>query len=125
MGDIEQTIDALQGKALDDAIKKIDRIYEIVVGNGNPEKGLTAKVMLLQRDVEDIKQKQISVELTRATQITEIKTMIEQDRTALKSSQDKSGDRWYDMGSSMIKALIAALLGALITLLLSGRIHIT
>lgn len=124
-GDMNDTINAIQGRALEEALEKIDRIYEIVVGNGTPEKGLTAKVMLLQRDVEEIKRQQHTTDLTRSGQIAEIKTMIEQDRAERKRGTEKTGDRLYDLGTSVVKTVISAIVGAIIALILTGRIHIS
>lgn len=124
VGDTGQTIDALQGQALQNTINRLDTMYEVVVGNGNPEKGLASQVMLLKRDVQEIKDAQRQNEVKRAEQISEIKTMILEDRATRAKEKAKTNDRAWDMSLSLIKTVVSAAIGAAITLMVTGRISI-
>jgi hypothetical protein len=124
MGDTGQTIDALQGQALQTTMTRLDTMYEIIVGNGNPEKGLSAQVLLLKRDIDEIKKQQQQNEITRAAQLSELKTMILEDRATRARDSAKTNDRAWDMSLSLIKTVVSAAIGAAITLMVTGRISI-
>jgi len=109
MPDFQQAVDTSQTNDIGASKREIERlnervekIYLLVTGNGDPSKGLATQVILIKRDIGDI---QTDIAEIRAS-VDSVHSEINSLRTELTDDKKKSSERWETRALPIIQNLI-------------------